>query len=292
MKSKCARLLMGLAFAVLPVLSVGCGSSSGSSSATNTTTPQNGSIDMMVSDAATEDWASIDVKVLSIALNPQGGGTPVTIYSASASTAPMLNLVQLDELSEILGTFTVPAGTYTSATLTLSGNPGDVQLTASADPEVGFAAAPGAVIPSAQVAIQGTSGSSGSLTVPVTVNFASPVMVVANATTPLNVEFELSHPAFIVAHVPVGGGTTMYAVNFIGPVRHNPIADITRLVLRHLYGSVTAVASDGSSIRVTKDFPSSRLPIRKLRWRLRSLCKSSPMPPTERSSTTWTPKPA
>ncbi len=253
MKSKFTRLLMGLTIAAMPLFSVGCGSSS--SSLASNTGSQDGSVNMMVSDSSAEDWASIDVKVLSIALNPQGGGTPVTIYSASAATAPTLNLVQLDNLSDILGTFTVPVGTYTSATLTLSGNPGDVQLTASADPEAGFAATAGAVIPQAQIAIQGTTGTAGSLTVPVNVSFVSPVVVAANATTPLDIEFELSHPAFIVAHVPVGAGMTMFGVNFKGPIHHHPIDDITRLVLRHHYGSSTTVSADGTSISFNKAYP-------------------------------------
>ena len=44
-------------------------------------------------------------------------------------------------------------------------------------------------------------------------------------------------------------------MNFNGPVRRHPIADITRLVLRHMYGNVMSVASDGSSITITKDYP-------------------------------------
>jgi hypothetical protein len=59
-----------------------------------------------------------------------------------------------------------------------------------------------------------------------------------------------------VGHVPVtSGGTTMWGVNFNGPVRHHPIADLTRLVLRHAYGSVTAVSSDNTSITIAREFP-------------------------------------
>jgi hypothetical protein len=72
----------------------------------------------------------------------------------------------------------------------------------------------------------------------------------------LDLEFDLSHPVFIVGHVPpAGNGNTLWAVNFNGPVRHHRIADITRLVLRHMYGTVTAVASDNTSITITRDFP-------------------------------------
>jgi hypothetical protein len=76
----------------------------------------------------------------------------------------MINLVQLDQLGEILGNVQVPAGTYTGAALTIAGNPGDVALTVSADPEAGFAGTPGASIPSNQIQIKGVQGSTGSLT--------------------------------------------------------------------------------------------------------------------------------
>lgn len=247
-----SRLLPFLFASAIPLLFVGC-SGSGFSIPVNPT-PQNGVVPMIVQDASTEDWATIGVKILSISLNPQGGGTAVPIYTAP-SPAPVINLVQLDQLGEILGNLSVPAGTYTSATLTISANPGDLLLTAAADPEAGFAAAAGASIPSTQIQIQGAKGSNGSMTVSVTVNLVSPLVVSATQNNALDLEFNLAHPAFIVNHVPVGGGTTLWAVNFNGPVRHHPLADLTRLVLRHLYGSVTSVSSDNTAINVTKVFP-------------------------------------
>lgn len=130
------RLVLGLALASMMVLSVGCGSSNsaGTPTPTPTLTPQNGTVNVIVSDASTEDWATIGVKVLSISLTPQGGGTPVTVYTAP-SPAPYINLLQLDQLGEILGNTTIPAGTYTAVTLTVSGNPADVLLVTSTDPE-------------------------------------------------------------------------------------------------------------------------------------------------------------
>ena len=256
MRSKLLRLIFGLAIAATPFLSIGCGGGSTSSTGSTTQTPavQSGNVNMLVSDASTEDWATIGVKILSIALVPQGGGTPVTVYTAP-TPAPVINLVELDQLSEILGNLTVADGTYTSANLTISGNPGDVLLTASADPEAGFAGTAGATIPSSQIDIEGTTGSAGSLTVPVSVSFVSPLVVTAGSSNALDLEFDLAHPAFIVGHVPVTTGTTMWAVNFNGPVRHHPVADITRLVLQHAYGLVTAVSSDNTSITITKEYP-------------------------------------
>jgi hypothetical protein len=194
--------------------------------------------------------------VLNIALVPQGGGANVTVFTATTD-APYLNLEQLDNLGEILGNVSVPVGSYVGAVITVGGNPGDILLTVAADPEAGFAGAAGSSIASTDVEIQHTHGSGSSLTVPIDISFDTPLVVAASGTpnAALDLEFDLSHPAFIVGHQPPGAGTTLWAVNFDGPVRRHPIADITRLVLRHMYGNVMSVASDGSSIMITKDYP-------------------------------------
>jgi hypothetical protein len=207
----------------------------------------------LVSDASSEDWATIGVKVLSIALIPRGGGSNVTVYTAP-STPPFVNLEQLDQLGEIIGNVSVPEGTYTGAVVTVAGNPGDVLLIAAADPEAGFAAPPGAPVASSDIQIQGAKGTAGNLAVPINVDFESNLVVTANQNNQLDLEFDLGHPAFIVGHTPVSG-TTEWAVNFRGPLRHRPIADITRLVLRHSYGTVDSIASDDTSITITKDVP-------------------------------------
>jgi hypothetical protein len=258
MKSLYSRIILGAASAALIFYSVGCSSGSvNSSSGSGGSAPQaqNGTVGVIVSDAPTEDWATIGIKVLSIALTPQGGGSAVTVYTAP-SPAPTINLLQLDQLSEILGNVSVPVGTYSSATITVGGNPGDVLLTTSADPETGFAAAAATTIPSSQIQIMNTTGSAGSLTVPVTVNLVAPLVVTANQSNALDLEFNLAHPAFIVAHVPPSsGGTTMWAVNFNGTLRHRRIWDLRRLVLRHHYGTVTAVSMDNTTLTFDKDFP-------------------------------------
>lgn len=256
MKCLYSRAVCGGALAALALFSYGCSSGSSSSSSGGTTPQsQTGTVNLIVSDAPTEDWATIGVKVLSISLTPQGGGSDIAVYSAP-SPAPMINLLQLDQLNEILGNVSVPVGTYTAATITVGGNPGDVLLIASADPETGFAAAAGSTVPSSQIQIVHTTGSAGSLTVPVKLNLASPLVVTANQTNALDLDFDLAHPAFIVAHVPPsGGGATMWAVNFKGTLRHRLIHDLRRLVLRHHYGTVTAVSSDNSTLTFDKDYP-------------------------------------
>ena len=253
MKSYVSRLTLGVVSAALVLFSVGCGSGSSSSGNSNPQ-PQNGTVNLLLSDASTEDWATIGVKVISITLTPQGGGNDVTLYTAP-SPAPWINLLQLDQLSEIIGNMTVQVGTYTAATITVSGNPGDVLLTASADPEAGFAGTAGASIPSSQIQILGTKGSTGSLTVPIKVTLDSPLVVTANQSNALDLEFDLGHPALIVAHVPPTTGTTLWAVNFNPCLRHRRVFDRTGLILRHHYGTVTAVSTDNSTLTFDKDYP-------------------------------------
>jgi Domain of unknown function (DUF4382) len=253
-----ASQLFSLAAAIAYLtLLMGCGfspnSNSNNNNNNNNSSAQTGTVNLVLSDASAEDWATIGVRVLKISLIPQGGGTPVVVYTAP-NPAPILNLVQLDQLGEILGSASVPVGTYTAAAITIGGNPGDVTLTVAADPEPGFAGTPGQTIPATQIQIQGITGTPGSFTVPVNVNFVTPLVVTANQSNALDIEFDLAHPAFLVEHVPPVG-PSIWAVNFNGPLRHHPIVDLARLVLRHIYGNVTAIASDNSSVTITRVFP-------------------------------------
>jgi hypothetical protein len=253
MNSRTTGVRVGL-LAIIPLLLVGC--SGNNSSSSNTPSSSTSQMSTMISNTPTNDWAEVGVRVLSIALKPQSGGTPVVVYNPNP--AAMINLIELDQIAEILNSVSVPPGTYTAATLTLSANPGDVALTASSEPDPGFAGTPGEIVPSSQIQIQGATGSVGSLTVPLNVTFVSPVTVTANQNSQIDFDFDLSNPAFIVAHPPVGGGTTLWAVDFTPALRHHPIFDVTRLVLRDLYGSfvsANSVNSVDTSITITRVFP-------------------------------------
>ena len=256
MRGKSVAFVWSALLAGCLVILIACGGGANSTLTTTTTTTsstQSGTVSAVISDDPAEDWAAVDVKVLSIALVPQDGGSAVTVYTAP-TPAPSINLVQLDQLGEILGNVSVPTGTYTSAIITISGNPGDVGLVVSSNPESGFDGTAGATIPSGQIQIMGAKGSAGSLAVPVTINLKSPLVVAAGQNNALDLEFNLAHPAFIVDHTPASGGAPFWAINFKGCLRHHPIADIAALVLRHIYGTVTNVASDNSSITITRDF--------------------------------------
>jgi hypothetical protein len=245
----CGALLMGL------TAGLGACGGGGSGSMPTLSPTSMATMPLTISDASSDDWATIGLKVLSIALLPQGGGSAVTVWTAP-TPAPYVNLEQLDQLGEILGNVSVPVGTYTGAVLTIGANPGDLLLTVAANPESGFPVAAGTSIPSDEIQILGKQGSSGNFTVPVKVTFDSPLTVTTSQNNALDLEFDLAHPAFIVGHTPpAAAGATLWAVNFEGPVRHRPVRDIARLVLRHTYGTVMKLASDNKSFTITKDFP-------------------------------------
>ena len=215
-------------------------------------TPASATMAVTMSDASADDWACVGVRVLSIALVPAGGGSPVTVWTAP-TPAPYVNLEQLDQLGEILGNVSVPVGSYSGATLTIAANPGDVLLTVASDPQSGFPLPGGTSVPADEIQIQHAQGSVGNLTVSVNLTFDSPLEVSASTSNALDLEFDLAHPAFIVGHTPPGAaGATLWAVNFNGPVHRLTVPDITRLVLRHTYGTVNGVSS--GSLSITKDF--------------------------------------
>src|SRR5271170_7187539 len=165
MVSNTSRIL-ALALAAAAIAACGGGSNGSAADPPAMSAPQTANVPLLISDASTEDWATIGVKVLSIALVPQGGGSNVVVYSAT-SPAPTVNLVQLDQIAEIRGSLSVPVGTYTGAVLTISGNSSDMLLTVAADPESGFSAAAGTTIPTNQIQVQHTQGTGSNLTVPV-----------------------------------------------------------------------------------------------------------------------------
>jgi hypothetical protein len=229
-----------------------CGGGGGSYGSNTMPTPANATMALTMSDASSDDWACVGVRVLSIALVPAGGGSPVTVWTAP-TPAPYVNLEQLDQLGEILGNVSVPVGSYSGAVLTVSANPGDVLLTVASDPQSGFPLPGGTSVPADEIQIQHAQGSAGNLTVSVNLKFDAPLNVSASTSNALDLEFDLAHPAFIVGHTPPSAaGATLWAVNFNGPVRRLTVPDITRLVLRHTYGTVSGVSS--GSLSISKDF--------------------------------------
>ena len=248
MRYKLGRLIQWSFISIALLVLASC--SGGGSTTTQPSNPSsNGNLAVMVGDDASEDWAIVGVKVLSVSLIPEGGGTPVPVYTAP-TPAPTLNLVELDQLADILGNVQVSTGTYTQASISISANPGDVMLKVAADPEPGFPLAAGTTVPSSQIQIQGASNG----TATVKVDLVTPLQVTAGANSAVELEFDLAHPAFIVQHTPPSG-SPFWAVSFKGPLRHHFIPILAAALLRHMYGTVTGVSTDNKSMTINKDFP-------------------------------------
>jgi len=259
------RFVRSLLYSVelgLVALALACGGKPGSNSSLSMSAASSGSttpgrLMLSVSDASTEDWAFIGVKLLNIYLRTQDGSA-VTVFTAPATPA-VLNLVQLDSISDLLGTAQVPPGAYTGVTLVISANPGDVSLTAAANPSAGFDGVANEVVPANDIQIQGAALMGGNLAVAVNLTLATPLVVTAGATSNLDLEFVLAHPAFLVDHPQTNGADTLWTVNFNGTVRQNPVSNPEVMVLRHAYGTVTAVASGNAAVTLTRDFPTQPL---------------------------------
>lgn len=146
---------------------------------------------LAVSDDPTENWATIGVKVLSVALVPQSGSN-VTIVTMP-SPAPVINLLQLDELGEIIGNATnVPVGTYTTMQLTLSANASDVSLVVSNDPEAGFDLSAKTIVPSSQIQVVGSVNGLPNVARGFKVNVAVDPLSTTTPPTALSVEIDVA----------------------------------------------------------------------------------------------------
>lgn len=211
---------------------------------------------MLASDGASRNWAKVAVRILDVSLTPVGGAAPLSVYTASAS-APPINLEQLDRISQLLGTVSIPPGSYSGALITVAANPGDVALTSSDDPRSGFAAASSTPIAPQDIKVQDSQGGAGAMTVAIPVTFPAPYLVNATARVqpPLRLELSLLDPAFVQSQTPVTHDPTLWAVDFKSAASGAPVPNFTSLVLRQMYGTLSSVASDGKSITLTRDYP-------------------------------------
>ncbi|NVO06145.1 MAG: hypothetical protein HXX19_09580 [Rhodoferax sp.] len=250
--------LVGLGFSAIALAIISaCGGGGGAGGSTDSA-PQTRtlSVPVVLSDASSaEDWATIGAKVLALTLN-KSDGTTVSVNLGTALPLAV-NFVQLDQIGELFQNLQLtPGDVYTGSTLTLSGNPGDISLIVSADPGAGFPLAAGTVVPPSNIQIQGASGTTGSKTITVNTTFEKPFTVPSTAGSAINLDIDLSHPAFIVEHIPQAGGNPIWAVNFRnGPVKRKTVDDVTAQVLRHLYGAVTSVSTDNSSLTLDRQMP-------------------------------------
>lgn len=235
------RLALGLGALTPLALVLAC--SGGTGTATGAPPVQNaGSVGMVLTDAPTDTWSNIGVVIRKVELVPQGGSleAAVQIYDGATDGA-QVNLVHLDDLSELLKTATgIPAGSYDRVVVRVDGNPANITLVPALDAG-GTSQAP---IPAGQIQVGGVKDANGWVALP-GLRLESPLVVTAGQTTALQLDFDLAHPLFIVVH-DVRMGLPIYTVNFqIHPKPHGTLA---RLNLRPLRGQVGSVAADAKSL--------------------------------------------
>ena len=208
--------LLALPFGLTALaLSVACGGSS--SSATSTSTPPMGSASVILTDAPSDQWSAIEVTVTQVSFLNKADHTKEVVAFQGASAK--INLVDLDSVGELLATAQIPAGTYDALRITI--DPASVNLVK----------ADGTAVPASQVHVVGSS---------VVVNLSADLVVTANGSNAVQLDFDLNHPLFLV-QLPDGS----WAMNL--QVKHRPnangMASMAQMLFRHRRGTIASVGT-------------------------------------------------
>ncbi len=166
-----AACLAGLS--LLPACSVSSGPSGGS-----------GSVNLILTDAATDEWEEVTVVIKSASLRNYASRSWETVWEADPADpeASKVNLVGLSGVSEILTEATIPEGTYDRAKVVIDTDPATITLRDDA----------GTLIDPSNIVVVDRSGKGE-----IQVNLSSPITVAADATTNLQLDFDLAHPLSI-----------------------------------------------------------------------------------------------
>jgi Domain of unknown function (DUF4382)/Domain of unknown function (DUF5666) len=117
------KQLFTLVLAGLVLALAGCGNKTSTSVTSGQFAGGTGSVVILAGDTPQCDVSSFKVTITGITLTPLGGGTPVSILSSAQ--AMTVEWASLQDLTTLLGSATVPTGTYSTVTLTMA----DPQLT-------------------------------------------------------------------------------------------------------------------------------------------------------------------
>jgi len=225
----------GLAVAGLTVMALGlaCGGG-GSSSGIASTGQSTGNANILVTDAPSDNWSTVQVQVTKVTLVNSAGGTQAVAFSGTDT----VNLVDLDSVGELLASAQVPVGTYDKVVISVNTDPTSMSLIAE-----GGATA----VPPAQVHVVGNGT--------ITFTLSTPLVVTASGSNAVQVDFDLSHPLFI-NQLPSGD----VVLNF--QVKQRPTPALLHLIQIHRHlGTVSSVGASGfvmatnggSSLNITTD---------------------------------------
>jgi len=190
-----------------------CGGS-GSSSPAGVVAPPTGTANVLITDAPSDDWSTLQVQVTKVTLVHQEDHSKEEIAFSGNAT---INLVDMDSIGELLAAAQIPVGSYDLMRVSVNTDP----TTMSIIPE-----GSSTPVPSSQIHIVGSG------VIPVAI---SPVLsVTSGGSNAVQVDFDLAHPLFI-NQTPTGDVVLNFQLKF----RPNPSA----LHLIQLHRNVGAITS-------------------------------------------------
>jgi len=212
------------AVATLALL-VGCGGGASSSAAPS----GNGTVNLAITDAPSDNWQQLSVVLESASLVPQGSSTPVPVWTASTTNpnAGVVNLVDLNSVATLLGTVTVATGTYSQLQLVINTDPSTMTLVDDN----------GNTIPAADITVKGNGT--------IKVDLSPALVVPASGTATLQADFNLADPLSIVETTL--GGATQVVLDL--QVRHKAVpVNLRSLQFARKLGLVSAPTATGFTI--------------------------------------------
>ncbi len=165
------RLCVLLAILSLGSISFyGCGRGSSSSTVPPTSSTPTGAVGVFGGDAPLCNVLSFSVTITGATLTPQGGGSPISVISSSQPVT--VDFASLMGFMTMLNLSSVPAGTYSQATVTMS------------NPRL-------AILDPSHTPIAPMTMNSTMTTSTVTIDINPALQVTANSTTGLHLDFDL-----------------------------------------------------------------------------------------------------
>jgi len=144
-----------------------------------------GRVNLLVTDAPSDDWQEVTVKVNSISLRKTDDQSWNSVWTADPNdpNSGKLNLVDLSGVAQILSTTAIPAGSYDRLKLVIDTNPATMKLVDDA----------GTTIDPANITVVDPSQKGE-----IRVIISPPMTVTDGGVANLQVDFDLAHPLSII----------------------------------------------------------------------------------------------
>lgn len=142
-----------------------------------------GRLNVLVTDAPSDDWQQVQVQLKSISLRKSDDQSYVQVWTGDSTNPTTLNLIDLAGVAQILGNTTIAAGSYDRLKLVI--NPDPTTMTLVDDQ--------GKTIDSANITVNDPSGKGE-----IKVDINPPITVSDGGVANLQVDFDLAHPLSIL----------------------------------------------------------------------------------------------